>query len=97
MTASLTARIVRWYSNYRASVPLGLVFEHFKELAPRYGIDTSRQLMVLDHILHAQILYADGLVFTHEHSRKLVQEVIALVGYFFVYLSYLNPLFVAVA
>ena len=34
-----------------------------------------------------KILNADGLVFTHQHSGKFVQEVIALVRNSFVYLG----------
>ncbi len=63
-----------------AAVPGCLVLQHRPQLAPRGVTDGTCQRVVPQHVGDRQILDHERLVFTHETSRQLVQEVPAPIG-----------------
>lgn len=78
------------------SIPCTLVGELAHELTPTRAGDCARQTTVLDHILDAQVLNHDRLVFANELSRELVNKVLSLVGDFGVEFCDSLPRFLAI-
>ena len=62
-------------------VPVGLVSELACQFAPGGVGDRLRQVVVLRHVLHRQVLDADGAVGLGDRARDPVGEVVASVGH----------------
>ena len=77
-------------------VPQRLVGELPADFTPRDTHDAFCQLMVLDHVLHREILYADDIVFSNEPRRHLVEGILPLVGNFLMESSNTHPCLLAV-
>ena len=63
-------------------IPRGLVRKLPLHFTPRGIHDGFRQLVVLDHILHGEVLHTDNVVVSNEPRRHLMDGVIPLVGDF---------------
>ena len=75
--AGLRTWIEGRHLNDICSVEYRLVFQHTKKLCSAYIGNRFCQLVILHHVLHLQILYADGLVFTHQLCRDFMQEILS--------------------
>ena len=83
-TACLAARIECRYTNYCTTVPIGFVLQHAKERRPRNTGNSSCKLMVMKHSFYIKVFDADGLIFTHQHSRLFLKEIVSLISNLFV-------------
>jgi hypothetical protein len=64
------------------TVPLTLVTQLANQLTPRCITNCLSQLVVLQHILHSQILDGNRLVFAYQSSGQLVKKIVSSVGNF---------------
>lgn len=83
-TACLAAWIECRYTNYCTTVPIGFVLQHTKERRPRNTGNGSCKFMITKHSLYIKVFDADGLIFTHQHSRLFLKEIVSLISNFFV-------------
>ena len=83
-TACLAARIECRYTNYCTTVPIGFVLQHAKERRPRNTGNSSCKLMIMKHSFYIKVFDADGLIFTHQHSRLFLKEIVSLISNLFV-------------
>lgn len=82
--------------NQFSSVPLTFVGKLTDKFTLRSITNTLCQLVVFHHIFDCQILNHDGLVFTYQLSRQLMQKILAAISYLPMYSCYLLPLFVSI-
>jgi hypothetical protein len=60
-----------------SSIPCSFVGQLPDQFTPARITDRARQLMVFHHVPHSQILNRDGLVFSHQSSRQLMQKILS--------------------
>ncbi len=80
MATSLRTRKPTVNLDKSATIPIALIFKLSNQFTPASITDSSRQFLILDHVLHSQILNGDGLVFTHQSSRQLVNKIFSGIG-----------------
>ena len=80
----LAALIECRYTNYCTTVPIGFVLQHIKERRPRNTGNSSCKFMITKHSLYIKVFDADGLIFTHQHSRLFLKEIVSLISNLFV-------------
>lgn len=62
-----------------APIPCGFIGQLPDQFPPTRIANRASQLMVSHHILHCQVLNRDGLVFSHQSSRQLMQKILSSV------------------
>src|SRR3990172_6972129 len=68
---------------HSGAIPPALVFEHVAEASPSRCGDGFGQPAVPDHAAHVQVLHADQPIASYQLGAEFMQEVLTLVGYFF--------------
>ena len=73
---NLTAGVEGGYTHNSASIPLSLIFQHSKEVAPTSVADIMSQLVVAHHPLDIEVFDCDHLVFANESSAQFLVMVV---------------------
>jgi len=78
------------------TVPLALVLQLSDQLSPRAIVNSKGQLVILDQILHCQILNRNRLVLADQLSGELVKKIFSRISNFLMHFSHFESRFLSI-